>query len=129
VKKLACRDGLPADVDLRCLSVACSALIASINADDANRRLHADFGPGSPDPRRPWGIPFTVVDSNPSKCQTFAAGPTNFLLYPEESDLAAGRASNKHMHAARAADLTSSTGSYMHFRIMFGMCKVQYYLV
>lgn len=84
------------------LVVTCSALIASINAGDANRKLFPDFGPGSPDPRLPRGIPFTVVDSDPAKCQTFAAGPTNFLLYPEESDLTAGTAS----HDCFAANLS-----------------------
>jgi hypothetical protein len=36
------------------------------------------------------GIPFNLVDSNPAKKQAFAPGPTNFYLYPTESDRAAG---------------------------------------
>jgi hypothetical protein len=36
------------------------------------------------------GIPFVTVDSRPSKQQYFNPGPTDFYLYPSESDTTAG---------------------------------------
>jgi len=63
-----------------------------VSEGDTAVGMHADFAghEGSGATTVLWGIPFITVDSDPSKSQSFAPGPTDFYLYPTESDLKAG---------------------------------------
>jgi hypothetical protein len=68
------------------------SLVASIINGFPTRGMHADFassdntGAGVIN----YGIPFSIVDSDPAKGQAFPPGPTNFYMYPTESDVKSG---------------------------------------
>jgi len=82
------------DLDVSSLPVHPNSpsIISAINNGNAARGMHADFA--STDNTGAGviyaGIPFITVDSDRSKAQPFAPGPTDFYLYPTESDLKAG---------------------------------------
>lgn len=70
-----------------------SNIVAYISEGNTAMGMHADFA-GHDGPVNTntiyYGIPFLTVDSRPSKQQAFNPGPTDFYLYPSESDLTAG---------------------------------------